>query len=331
MKRPSFQFYPGDWRMDGNLRRCSHAARGAWMDILCVLHESEEYGVYRFPLADLAQTAGVPIKLARELAEKGVLRGADAGAEPCIFQPTHAGRAGAEVVLVEPGDGPCWYSKRFVKDEYIRHRRGNATRFSDENPPPKTKPKPAPKAIPKVGIGDGTGTWHGYGPSSSSSKEQEHPIGKSLARVKDSKLAEPEARAPDDLSAARMALIAAGLSPHVVGASQHPSLIELVQHGITAKEFYAVALELRERKNGEAPNIGHICATIRGRLVDAARRPPIPAGAALAVNGTHAPSKTRGAIEDLERLKHGQDLAPRGNRDGLPEIALLEPGTDAGA
>ena len=45
LKLPSFQFYPGDWLKDPNLRRCSHAAKGVWMDLLCLMFESEERGV----------------------------------------------------------------------------------------------------------------------------------------------------------------------------------------------------------------------------------------------------------------------------------------------
>ena len=44
VKRPAFQFYPGDWRKDVQLRSCSVAARGLWIDLLCVAHECEPYG-----------------------------------------------------------------------------------------------------------------------------------------------------------------------------------------------------------------------------------------------------------------------------------------------
>lgn len=43
-KLPAFQFYPGDWLKDPNLRRCTHAAKGVWVDILCLMHESQERG-----------------------------------------------------------------------------------------------------------------------------------------------------------------------------------------------------------------------------------------------------------------------------------------------
>ena len=44
MKRPSFQFYPADWRNDPALRMCSLAARGLWWEMLCVMHTCEPYG-----------------------------------------------------------------------------------------------------------------------------------------------------------------------------------------------------------------------------------------------------------------------------------------------
>lgn len=161
MKRPAFQFYPADWRNNAKLRRCSEAARGAWMDVLCVLHDSDEYGVCRWPLADLARSAGVPAKLLKELVVKDVLKGADKGASPYIYTPRHAGKDGEPVTLVENKDGPCWYCSRFVRDEWIRQRRGQSTQFSAENQPPKEQPKTPPKG--------GIGGRQGDGPTSTSS------------------------------------------------------------------------------------------------------------------------------------------------------------------
>lgn len=43
-KRPSFQFYPADWRSDPDLRMCSGPARGLWLEMLCLMHEGEPYG-----------------------------------------------------------------------------------------------------------------------------------------------------------------------------------------------------------------------------------------------------------------------------------------------
>lgn len=165
MKRPAFQFYPADWRNNAKLRRCSEAARGAWVDVLCVLHDSDEYGVCRWPLADLARAACVSMKSIRELAEKDVLKGSDKGTQAYVYTPRHAGQDGDPVTLIAASESPCWFSSRFVRDEYVRTKRGMGSRFGEENQPPKT----APKETPKVGIGDGEGMRQGDGPSSSSS------------------------------------------------------------------------------------------------------------------------------------------------------------------
>lgn len=172
MKRPSFQFYPADYRNNSKLRRCSPAARGAWLDVMCVLHDQDEYGVCRWPLAELAQAAGVPVKLVRELSTKDVLKGADKAAPDYVFTPRHAGKDGEPVTLVVAGDGPCWYCSRFVRDEYVRQRRGSSTRYSADNQPPKGAPKDGdssdtnhpPKPSPKPPFGEPQGD----GPSSPS-------------------------------------------------------------------------------------------------------------------------------------------------------------------
>ena len=44
-KKPSFQFYPGDWRRDPNLQQNSLAARGLWQEILCIMHDQPERGI----------------------------------------------------------------------------------------------------------------------------------------------------------------------------------------------------------------------------------------------------------------------------------------------
>lgn len=44
MKKPSFQFYPGDWRKDQNLSRASLQAKGALIEIMCLAFECEKRG-----------------------------------------------------------------------------------------------------------------------------------------------------------------------------------------------------------------------------------------------------------------------------------------------
>lgn len=44
MSNPWLKFYPRDWRGDQALRAVSVAARGLWIEMLCVMHEAQPYG-----------------------------------------------------------------------------------------------------------------------------------------------------------------------------------------------------------------------------------------------------------------------------------------------
>ena len=105
MKRPSFQFYPSDWRKDASLQSCSMAAQGMWINALCIAHECEPYGHLTLNgkamnAAQLARLIGLGAKecttLLTELAEAGVTSIADTGAI---------------------------YSRRLVRDEEVRNLR----------------------------------------------------------------------------------------------------------------------------------------------------------------------------------------------------------------
>lgn len=43
-ERPWMKFFPGDWRADPRLRSCSIAARGLWMEMICIMHEATPRG-----------------------------------------------------------------------------------------------------------------------------------------------------------------------------------------------------------------------------------------------------------------------------------------------
>lgn len=147
MRRPSFQFYPADWRNNANLRRCTWEARGVWVEVMGLMHDSDNYGVLRWPLKEIAQALGAPLKLVQELATKGVMKGRDKGViEAFVYTPRSARKDGEPVVLIASQEGPIWYSSRMVKDEYLRAVRGEQTRFGDDT-------KLTPNNAPKVTIG----------------------------------------------------------------------------------------------------------------------------------------------------------------------------------
>jgi hypothetical protein len=156
MKRPAFQFYAKDWRGNLKLRRCSDAAKGAWIEIMCVLHDSEEYGVWRYPLKELIAAAGIQARSAKELVEKGVLKGSDKRVDEYVFIPRHAGKAGEPVILIESGPGPVWYCSRFVRDEYKRATAGAETRFKPTKPPGGSTPPSTPSPRDGGHLGDGS-------------------------------------------------------------------------------------------------------------------------------------------------------------------------------
>lgn len=164
MKRPSFQMYQGDWLSNAKLRRCSWALRGVWIDAVCLLADSDEHGVLRWPLKELANALGCPLKMLQELRDKGVLKGADAGERMAAltYTPRHAGKAGKEVVLLPDQAGPVWYSSRMVRDEYVRTLR--ATQGTVESPP-------------KGGIGEPSGDHPSRDARAQSSSASSSPSG----------------------------------------------------------------------------------------------------------------------------------------------------------
>lgn len=111
MKRPAFQFYPADWRKDSALQSCSLQARGLWIELVCVMHECDQYGhlsINNKPMntAQIARLVGESEKVVKALL--GELD--DAG----VFSTSEEG---------------CIYSRRMVKDEHLRNIRADAGRL----------------------------------------------------------------------------------------------------------------------------------------------------------------------------------------------------------
>lgn len=176
MKRPSFQFYPGDWTSNSNLRRCSHAEKGIWVDVMCLLHDQEEYGIVRWPLKEIAQAVNCTVTLLRGLVTKGILKGADApnAVEPFIYVPRSGRKDGEPITLVRAQVGPLWYSSRMVKDEYVRTIRGESSRFGAGDG---DAPKTTLKSSPKPPFGDVSSDGSSSSSSSSASQTTSVPDG----------------------------------------------------------------------------------------------------------------------------------------------------------
>lgn len=107
-KRPSFQFYPADWRKDASLQLCSIAARGLWIEMICIAHECEEYGKLGQNGRGFShQTLGKLVGLSPQTCKK-LLAELETNK---VFSRDAAG---------------IIFSKRMIKDEYIRNIRSDA-------------------------------------------------------------------------------------------------------------------------------------------------------------------------------------------------------------
>lgn len=128
-KQPSFQFYPGDWMKDPDLRRCSLFARGLLADLLCICFESswrgrlcERDGVTPWSDNDILRSVGENNDEGREaLAE--LLR---------------------KNVLSRDATG-CLTSRRMVRDEELRVIRAASGHEGGKQSGSKTPSKPPSK------------------------------------------------------------------------------------------------------------------------------------------------------------------------------------------
>jgi hypothetical protein len=104
--RPSFQFYPGDWRRDINVRTRSLAARGLWLEMLCLMHDGEPYGYLAIGGKPISpdQLAGLVGRPAREV--------------KLLLQEL------ADVQVYSVSESGLIFSRRMVRDEELRRRRG---------------------------------------------------------------------------------------------------------------------------------------------------------------------------------------------------------------
>lgn len=105
MKRPAFQWYPGDWRRDTALMSCSIEARGLWIEMLNLMHDGEPYGHLT--------AGGVPI----DAAALGNLTGIPSPKLRLILKELEDRR-----IFSRTEEGVV-FSRRMVRDEALRTRR----------------------------------------------------------------------------------------------------------------------------------------------------------------------------------------------------------------
>lgn len=255
--RPSFQFYPGDWQSNSNLRRCSHAEKGVWLDVMCLMHDQPEYGVLRWTLKEIAQAIGCTVANLKALQAKGVMKGDDKQLdEAFVYIPRSGRKDGDPVTLVDTQSGPIWYSSRMVKDEYVRTNRADSSGNG-------ASPKGTPKDAPKPPFGDAFGGVFGpcdagtrAAPSSSSSSPSSNTP---LSTQSISTSVEPNQSA-----GARVCLALKQFG--IRGNPSHPMLQALVDAGATPQEF----IDAAPAAQGKADPFAYLLGVVQGRRRDAA-------------------------------------------------------------
>jgi hypothetical protein len=116
MKRPAFLFYPGDWQRNAKLRMCSLAARGLWLEMICIMHQSDVYGHLRIgPTSVTTEILGRVVGISIE----DIL--------PLVLELEHAG------VFSRDADGTI-ICRRMISDEKLRLSRAAGGVKSLENP-----------------------------------------------------------------------------------------------------------------------------------------------------------------------------------------------------
>ena len=143
MKRPSFQFYPADWRTDSSLKVCSLSARGLWVEMLCLMHElgqqeGSRYGYLelrgkKLTNQQLSRLVGVPEEslnvLLEELEEAGVFSLDD---KQTIFSRRLLRDESLKQKRAEAGSKGGSKSKAKAKQNNVPSRVGARTEDEDE-------------------------------------------------------------------------------------------------------------------------------------------------------------------------------------------------------
>lgn len=171
MKRPSFQFYPGDWLRATDLRSCSVGARGLWIEMICLMHEGNPYGYLKVNQKVIHATNLARIVGATLHEVEGWLHELEASG-----------------VCSRDDDG-CYLSRRMIRDESLRQVRaaagklgGNPKLKKSENPSvevayclsSKVKQNPTPASASASASKDQKPT---PSESSSASPDDPHPPG----------------------------------------------------------------------------------------------------------------------------------------------------------
>lgn len=150
-KRPAFQYYPGDFKRDTALQSCGFYARSVWREMMDLMHDGEPYGHLtangeQITAAELSRIVGEPVRK--------VSAAIDELERKKIFSRTDCG---------------VIFSRRMVRDEELRAKRGAGGRLSlnhPDVPKPKDRSKDTTKDTLRPSLGGSPASAYSSAPSS---------------------------------------------------------------------------------------------------------------------------------------------------------------------
>lgn len=154
-KLPYFPFYPDDWLSDEKLRACTSAARGLWIDLLCLMHKNDRRGHL--------EIVGQPASHAQ------IARMTGRTPDEVASQLQELINAGVPSAL----DHGILFSRRMVRDEGIRQVRSRAGSEGGKAKAAKSG-KTSGEHASKTLANDVANSWQNSGSGSGSEYEQEN-------------------------------------------------------------------------------------------------------------------------------------------------------------
>ena len=310
MKQPWLKFFPSDWRADPALRMCSLAARGLWIEMLCLMHEARPHGSLL--------VNGKPVTAA-QLAN--LVGGGVAEVEGFLAELEEAG------VFSRDADGAL-YSRRMRRDEEraavnrVNGRAGgNPSLKAGVNPPVNPAVKAGDKAQKPESRTPDARTRKQRRPSPSPSKGRPWDARRSDARFGEG-VAATGAKLDEIEAACRAALGEAAPVDVVIGP-----MLAVVERFGAERVCLALASEARRKRRRPIKSWRLWAEIACESLAEEPRAPPpAPGEMAALLNGESVPRAALMAA--IERWNAGGDWPtslggpPRRHGCALPETFL---------
>jgi len=102
-KKPSIQFYPGDWRKEPSVSCLSLAAKGLWWEMLLLMNEAPQRGFLKMAPEVLARAVGSTPREVKKLLAEMELAGTYSTQDGCIVNRRMLRESGVSVKRSEAG------------------------------------------------------------------------------------------------------------------------------------------------------------------------------------------------------------------------------------